>query len=278
LSEQERKPNDSLSRHVSLQTCATIAMLALVLLLRTISEKAFLQVQTVMQEALSDLSSVVMVSSMLDRAEEQGMEESLRQVLSVGLEDENVQSAHSESVSAMGGAANITSNAEMPEEIPLTAAAAGGSYPVSMEQEPFAVSVMTGSYAGAVCPVKGTLTSGYGPREHPITGNPDFHTGIDLAAAEGTPILAAASGIVEACGESRSLGNYVILRHSAETLTTYSHCQTILVDKGTAVDRGETIALVGSTGVSTGPHLHFECISDGKITDPSWILEMKHGF
>jgi len=142
-----------------------------------------------------------------------------------------------------------------------------------MEKDHYALSVIGGYDTGTVCPVEGTLTSGYGPREHPITGKADFHTGIDIAAAAGTPILAAASGIVEQCGESASLGNYLILRHNKDTVTTYSHCLELLVQEGDAVDRGEMIALVGSTGVSTGAHLHFECIVDGTLTDPSWIIE-----
>ena len=270
----ERKPKkDSLSRHVSLQCCVSLSMMALFLLLRAVSEPAFLEAQVVMREAMADLTTVAEVSAWLSETEEQGMQETLREMLSVGIEEPaDVRSVHSESISAMGGMLNPVSTEPELWRIPQTAAAAGGRYAVSMEKDHYALSVIGGYDTGTVCPVEGTLTSGYGPREHPITGKADFHTGIDIAAAAGTPILAAASGIVEQCGESASLGNYLILRHNKDTVTTYSHCLELLVQEGDAVDRGETIALVGSTGVSTGAHLHFECIVDGTLTDPSWII------
>ena len=65
-----------------------------------------------------------------------------------------------------------------------------------------------------------------------------------------------------------------MLRHGSSTITTYSHCSKLLVKEGEAVSCGQEIALVGSSGVSTGPHLHFECIIDGTLTDPAWILEL----
>ena len=258
-----KKPQkDSLSRYLSLQTCAALATLALVFLLRTVSPSAFLGVQAVMKDAVSDLSSVAQVSLWISQAQEQGLRETLRLALMQGMEEPQA----SGSVSAMGGVHNPVA-AQKTTEFPETAAAAGGRYPVSAEDWKAEV-----FQTGIVCPVDGVLTSEYGPREHPITGKADFHTGIDLAAAAGTPILAAASGIVEQCGEDKSLGRFLVLRHSKDTVTTYSHCQRLLVREGEAVDRGEQIALVGSTGSSTGPHLHFECIVDGALIDPQELL------
>ena len=282
---------DSLSRLVSAQTCAAALTLALAFLLRTVSEPAFLTFQSALREAMTDLEPVAACARVIGRVRAQGIEESLRQVLSAGMEPapavqspsdspamggtENPTASHSASLSNPDAAAAAMSAATEDSPIPETAAAAGGRYPVSMEQRPFAISVMAGRSTGAVCPVEGTLTSGYGPREHPITGQPDFHTGIDISAPLGTPVRAAAAGVVEACGESPSLGNYIIVRHSAQALTAYCHCHTLLKSEGETVNRGETVALVGSTGVSTGPHLHFECVVDGMLTDPGWILELQ---
>lgn len=271
---KEQKPQkDSLSRHISLQCCMAVLSMALLLLLRTVSETAFLEAQSVLQHTMADLTAVAKVSTWLSQAEEQGIEETMRQMLSEGIGDaDELPTVHSESVSAMGGMLNPVSTVSICPDIPQTAAAAGGRYAVSAQENRLAFSVRSGYDTGIVCPVEGILTSGYGPRIHPITGKPDFHTGIDLAAAAGTPIRAAASGVVEECGESESLGNYLILRHNKDTVTTYSHCLKLLVQEGDAVDRGEMIALVGSTGVSTGAHLHFECIVAGTLTDPTWII------
>lgn len=277
------RKRDSLSRLVSAQVCAAILVFLGISLLRMISEPAFMAVQGEIRELLVNMKSVVAVSAAIDRFREEDLEESLRQVLSAGMEKDMENSQHTAIIPAAsepaGGTENLTNKSSgnsSSEDVPDTAAAAGGTYLVSMEQRPFALAAMDGlgNIAGAVCPTEGNLTSGYGPREHPITGQPDFHTGIDIGAPIGTPVYAVAAGVIEKCGISDSLGNYIVVRHSAETITTYSHCYQLLGEEGEAVDRGEVIASVGSTGVSTGPHLHFECISEETITDPSWILEM----
>ncbi len=117
------------------------------------------------------------------------------------------------------------------------------------------------------------VTSPFGYREHPITDKLDFHTGLDLAAALGSDIHAVYPGTVVEVGKSSISGNYVILSHG-NIKTMYCHCHEILVEAGTRVRQGERIALVGSTGVSTGPHLHFEFWVDEIKTDPAWVLEL----
>ena len=112
-------------------------------------------------------------------------------------------------------------------------------------------------------PVSGTLTSTFGWREHPIEGGNKFHYGVDLAAPTGTDILAFADGEVYAVGESSSLGNYIMLRHEGGYITLYAHCSRVTASSG-AVSKGDKIAEVGSTGLATGPHLHFE-IHDGDL-------------
>ena len=103
------------------------------------------------------------------------------------------------------------------------------------------------------------ISSNYGWRTHPITGQQRFHTGIDLATATGTPVLASLSGVVEYAGSMDGYGNTVILRHLDGSIQTlYAHLSTLYVEVGESVKQGQPIALSGSTGNSTGPHLHFE--------------------
>ena len=123
------------------------------------------------------------------------------------------------------------------------------------------------------------ITSSYGYRLHPISGALDFHTGIDLAASQGTNIRAAYPGKVKEVGESAIYGNYIILTHG-NMETGYSHCESIVAKEGVVVRQGETIAKVGSTGVSTGPHLHFDVRVNGTLVDPLWLflgLSYYHG-
>ncbi|MBR5441790.1 MAG: M23 family metallopeptidase [Clostridia bacterium] len=107
-------------------------------------------------------------------------------------------------------------------------------------------------------PLKGEITSPFGLRTHPISREPRFHAGIDIAASTGTPIYSAFDGKVIYAGYDQWNGNYLKIQHENNIMTVYCHCQTLYVKKGDVVKMGEKIAAVGSTGSSTGPHLHFE--------------------
>lgn len=117
-----------------------------------------------------------------------------------------------------------------------------------------------------------SVTSGYGWRSHPITGRSDFHTGVDMAAAEGTPIAPALPGIVLDTGRSRSYGNYVLLLHADGVATRYCHMQYVFVRRGEEVGQGGVLGTVGSTGMATGPHLHFELSFDDLHYNPAKAL------
>jgi murein DD-endopeptidase MepM/ murein hydrolase activator NlpD len=117
-------------------------------------------------------------------------------------------------------------------------------------------------------PVPGAVSSGYGWRIHPIFHTPEFHTGIDIAAPYGTPIMAAQSGAVIFNGWMRGYGMLIILDHGGGLSTTYSHLSASLVRVGDRVQRGAVIARIGSTGWSTGPHLFFEVREAGRPVNP----------
>ena len=117
-------------------------------------------------------------------------------------------------------------------------------------------------------PTEGWVTSGYGWRIHPLKGRRHFHSGIDIAASFGTPVIAPATGKVEFSGRKRYLGNTVIIRHSRGVRTWYGHMQDLHVARGDRVIRGQQIGSVGSTGQSTGPHLHYVVELNGKTVNP----------
>ncbi len=117
------------------------------------------------------------------------------------------------------------------------------------------------------------LTSPFGERLDPITGKPSTHTGIDLGAPEGTPIPAALDGVVIAAGPRGGYGNAVEVRHADGLSTLYAHASEVLVAPGDRVHVGETLALVGQTGRTTGPHLHLEVRRGGHFVDPRVVLK-----
>ncbi len=115
----------------------------------------------------------------------------------------------------------------------------------------------------------GRITSGFGGRTSPTEGASSNHQGIDIGASSGSDIIAAADGTVTISTYSYSAGNYVMINHGGGVSTVYMHCSKLLVSAGETVKKGQVIAKVGSTGYSTGPHLHFGVRLNGSYVNPS---------
>ena len=123
--------------------------------------------------------------------------------------------------------------------------------------------------------VKGWLSSGWGMRNDPFEGGRQFHKGVDFAGRKGEPILAVAKGVVTFAGKRWGYGNMVEVNHGNGYSTRYAHNSELLVSEGQAVDKGEPIARMGTTGRSTGYHVHFEVLKDGKQINPSKFIASK---
>ena len=118
------------------------------------------------------------------------------------------------------------------------------------------------------CPSYKRISDDYGNRMHPTLGVEKFHNGVDFAAPSGSPILAAYDGRVVAATYNSSMGNYVMIDHGDGLYTIYMHASKLYVSSGQTVTKGEQIAAVGSTGRSTGPHLHFSVRLNGSYVSP----------
>ena len=124
---------------------------------------------------------------------------------------------------------------------------------------------------GMRMPVNGRVTSGFGSRFHPILGYRRMHAGLDLAASYGSPIAAAADGRVVSSGWSGGYGNLVKIAHAGGIQTMYGHMSRIVAHSGEMVRQGQIIGYVGSTGLSTGPHLHYEVLKNGSPVNPTSV-------
>jgi murein DD-endopeptidase MepM/ murein hydrolase activator NlpD len=121
-------------------------------------------------------------------------------------------------------------------------------------------------------PLRGYITSRYGYRHSPFGGARQFHTGIDIGAAMGTPVRAAMAGRVSTAGYNETSGNYVVITHHSGYRTLYAHLSVVRVKAGAYVRTGDRIGDVGSTGLSTGPHLHFTVYKNGITVNPTTVM------
>lgn len=134
-----------------------------------------------------------------------------------------------------------------------------------------AQNVYEGQVTGFIwpCPSYTRISSGFGPRPQPVPGASTNHKGLDMAAPYGSSILASAAGIVTTSASSASAGNYIVISHGNGISTVYMHASSLLVSAGEVVKQGQVIAKVGSTGYSSGNHLHFGVIKNGSYVNPS---------
>lgn len=169
-----------------------------------------------------------------------------------------------------------SSRAEAPAERPAGPSRERWYPPPSGEEEaPPATAALSSVLASLVWPLatdRGALASGYGHRPHPSDGVVRFHRGVDLRAAGGTPVYAAADGRVVRSGSAGAYGWMVEIDHGAGLHSVYAHHRRNLVDEGQEVRRGEVIALVGASGNATGDHLHFELRWRDGTVDPHTVL------
>lgn len=143
-----------------------------------------------------------------------------------------------------------------------------------VSNDPAPAAVAPADPAAVALPLRGKVTSRFGLRTDPFTGAPRVHDGVDVGAPAGSAIRASAAGVVVRAGPRGGYGNAVEIDHGGGVVTLYGHASQLLVSPGERVDAGQAIARVGSTGRSTGPHLHFEVRVEGHPVDPAKALKV----
>ena len=126
----------------------------------------------------------------------------------------------------------------------------------------------------SIWPVAGGVGSGFGFRTNPLSGNTQFHKGLDISSWEGAPVRSAATGVVTFAGWEGGYGNLIVVNHQNGFITKYGHNSKLIAHYGERVRKGQVIAYVGSTGLSTGPHSHYEVIRNGAIVSPGTYLNL----
>ncbi len=182
----------------------------------------------------------------------------------------------------MSAAGGVGLSQMFAKQLGSTDEVAGGSTTVAppppLGADPFiSAASAAGGLDGAprfLLPVAGRATSGYGLRTDPVNGGTVNHAGFDLAAPSGTQVNAAARGTVVHAGPAGTYGNLVTLRHEGGFESRYAHLSAVDVQVGDVVEAGQDVGKVGSTGHSTGPHLHFEVRHDGQAIDPAPLLPL----
>lgn len=149
----------------------------------------------------------------------------------------------------------------------------GSDLPVELTSPaPDVPAPQSGDGIPSIYPTFGEITSGFGLRIHPILNDLEFHEGIDIANETGTPVYATADGVVRAISYENGYGKRMFITHQDGYETQYAHLYSYQVREGEPVRKGQIIALMGNTGMSTGPHLHYEVIKDGDKLNPSPFL------
>ena len=187
----------------------------------------------------------------------------IRQVLEAGALREACENRTGRQLQAM--ARNLKEQEKLLEKIENQIAAEAAKKAQELEASGGVVSASGFMWP---CPSSHRITSYFGPRSQPTAGASTNHKGIDIGAASGSTIVASADGVVTTATYSSSAGNYIVISHGGGISTVYMHCSSLYVSVGTKVSQGQSIAAVGSTGYSTGPHLHFGVIKNGTYVNP----------
>lgn len=252
---------DYLSKTLLLQFIVCLVLFGIAFALKTTNSKLFTELENTFSEKLEENLSVEEAKSVFASITESMPEnttERKNEINEIVTEEETAfvpfeePSLSAEIIASGGRDIKVNSNEDIPKNVSVD------SYKLNQKM---------------VLPLKGNTTSEFGVRTHPISGDLRFHAGIDIAAEKGTPIYSAFDGEIIEANYDKWNGNYLKIKHDNDIMTVYCHCEKINVKKGQKIRAGEVVATVGSTGNSTGPHLHFELRINNISYNPAEALK-----
>jgi murein DD-endopeptidase MepM/ murein hydrolase activator NlpD len=194
-------------------------------------------------------------------------ETQFKSLLSRGGKKEILENVDTKTASSDTGSLDMEA---LKEQIKKTAESVASIQSYLKEQRDIYVSTPRG------WPAVGAITSPFGERNAPFGGGNQFHTGVDISVPSGTPVKATADGVISYAGWNAGSGNLVVVEHGAGYSTFYAHSSSIPVKVGQRIKRGDVISYSGSTGNSTGPHVHYEVWQQGRAVNPKGFLEVAH--
>ncbi len=241
----DKNKKDYLSKTLLLQFLVCLILFGLIFALKSSNSKLFTKLENTFSEKLEENLSVEEAQSVFGNLIEANPQKaSVTTEADVNTTEEETvfkpfeePSLSAEIIASGGKDIKVSSNDDIPKNVSVS------DYKLSQKM---------------VLPLKGKTTSEFGIRTHPISGDLRFHAGIDIAAEKGTNIYSAFDGEIVEADYDKWNGNYIKIKHDNDIMTVYCHCEKNNVKKGQKIRAGEVIATVGSTGSSTGPHLHFE--------------------
>lgn len=274
--EQKKSPRifDGAVRIIVLQIAAVTAFFAIALGLKLADAKLYKQIS---EKFLSEINTRTDISQVTGNKTEKSdkKESEISKVTEIEPQEQtdknNADDGQPENASESDNENNETnSGTEQTSADNSTDGTSGGA--VKSVSASYICDLKSDAHNSLIWPVSGTVTSEFGSRSDPINGTASSHGGIDIAVNTGTPIAAVLSGVVEKAETDPFYGNYILIKHSENFKTLYGHCSNLAATTGQEVHGGDIIAYSGSTGRSTGPHLHFEIRIGGKKTDPRLLL------
>ncbi len=256
-----RNKKDYLTKTLLLQFLICLILFGLLFALKSSNSKLFKDLENTFSKKLENNLNVEEVKSVFANIIEdktQINEEKKNDIDETEIESETVfvpfeePSLSAEIIASGGKDIKVSSDSDIPKNVSVD------NYKLSQKM---------------VLPLKGKTTSEFGVRTHPISGDLRFHAGIDIAAEKGENIYSAFDGVIAEADYDKWNGNYLKIKHDNDIMTVYCHCEKLNVKKGQKIRAGEVIATVGSTGSSTGPHLHFELRIDNISYNPEKALK-----
>ncbi len=252
-----RKNKDYLIFTLCLQSFVCIIIFALLFILKNSNSSFFSKIQTEFSSKLAENISVDDVKDAVKSISDEVKSDSIEGNNTVVTDstasetDRDKENLYAEIYSVGGDDIAVASKDEVPDNVSVS------TYSLTKSM---------------IMPVVGNITSKFGVRTHPISGDLRFHAGVDIAADKNTPIYSAFDGEIIVADYDQWNGNYLKISHDNDIMTVYCHCEKLNVKKGDYVNAGDIIGYVGSTGSSTGPHLHFELRIGNVSYDPQIAL------